>query len=119
MLYTDKFLPFVDTITAVDCGRVVPVPFNLQGLKESVMDSEYNDKIVREAIEPAPSGEAAANVTQATRSIISTADNQDLTRQAGDSSLYKMYFESVGWATTFIFLGLVIVEACISKMPRQ
>jgi hypothetical protein len=42
----------------------------------------------------------------------------DVSRQAGDSSLYKLYLKSVGWTVAATFLASIIVSVAISKMPR-
>lgn len=43
----------------------------------------------------------------------------DISRQAGDSSLYKMYLESVGWPVAITFLVSIIIDVAVSKLPRS
>lgn len=42
----------------------------------------------------------------------------DLKRQTGDTSLYKYYFQSVGWKLTAIFFAANILCAGIWRMPQ-
>lgn len=43
----------------------------------------------------------------------------DISRQAGDPSLYKMYLESVGWPVATAFLVSIILDVAVSMMPRS
>jgi hypothetical protein len=54
------------------------------------------------------------------QSIPPDADaDPDISRQAGDSSLYKMYLESVGWPVATAFVVSIIIDVVVSKMPRS
>ncbi|KAK0627622.1 P-loop containing nucleoside triphosphate hydrolase protein [Immersiella caudata] len=44
--------------------------------------------------------------------------HSDLKRQSGDTSLYKYYFQSVGWKITTLFVVFNIICAGTSRMPQ-
>ncbi|KAE8452406.1 hypothetical protein EG329_001107 [Mollisiaceae sp. DMI_Dod_QoI] len=43
---------------------------------------------------------------------------EDLNRQTGDFAVYKYYFSSIGWVSTFMFFGWVLLYGVASKMTE-
>lgn len=45
-------------------------------------------------------------------------DARELDRQTGDFAVYKYYFSSIGWATSLMFFGWVMLYGTASKMTE-
>jgi len=114
-----KFLRFANAVTALEGGTTVPVPPGLMALKGrsasfDLLDSEGGIEALGSSEDDESAGRDSNTVLQP---VLPSAD-PDLSRQGGDSSLYKMYLRSVGWAITAAFVVIITIDMAISKMPR-
>ncbi|KAK1752219.1 ABC multidrug transporter [Echria macrotheca] len=99
-------LPLADVVSTIQSDTLVTVEKEVLASEDISIESENGiESPASETVEPPK----PATVSEA---------QKDLKRQSGDTSLYKYYFQSVGWTATATFFALSVVSAGIIKMPQ-
>ncbi|KAF9879602.1 ABC multidrug transporter [Colletotrichum karsti] len=119
-----NFLPAADYITMIDDGATLhnqitfdSVPRSVWGhLAEDVKgkepvpdDAEDSD----EHVEDAKPSKAEAPVSTNPR-----VTEAELTRQTGDTEVYKLYFRSMGWRMLGPFIFMSVLFVALAKLPQ-
>lgn len=80
-----------------------------------------NSKSVDSEVEPdvlAPQEAENADGSELAMEPDHAGMEQDMTRQSGDSSLYRIYLSSVGFLIASVFIVSVIVMSGLAQIPR-
>lgn len=93
--------------------RTLEKPAALPNIEDEITSSGSSTPGSQDA-SATPTGEGARLAPE-----ITDETHTDLKRQAGDTSLYKYYFKSVGWKLTTIFIVFNLFSAGVRSMSRK
>lgn len=80
--------------------------------KESTEASEGDEE---QGVEEAKPGKAEPPAATNTRG----PSEAEITRQTGDTEVYKLYFSSIGWRMMGPFLCMTVLFVVFTKLPRE
>ncbi|KAL0937343.1 ABC multidrug transporter [Colletotrichum truncatum] len=121
-----NFLPAADCITMIEDGTILhnqvtfdSVPRSTWGHlaeevkgKEPAADDDDDDDIEAPEKDATP---AKAETPAVPNAKITEAE---LTRQKGDTEIYKLYFSSIGWRMLAPFIFMVVLFVATTKLPQ-
>lgn len=112
-----NLLSAADYITRLEAGAVA----RNQVTYDSLSPSDWG-ALAQEAEEPEEDEEAKTLVKQQTHASevggSPLPQEDDLTRQTGDSECYKIYLRSLGWGFSLLLVAMTAASAGIEVMPR-
>ncbi|KAK2768034.1 ABC multidrug transporter [Colletotrichum kahawae] len=120
-----NFLHAADCITMIDDGTIIHNQIAFDSVSRSVWGhlaqdvkgkapAEDDDQDAEELTED-DSKIIKAEAPVATNARITEAE---LTRQTGDTEVYRLYFSSIGWRMMVPFISMVILYDVFTKMPQ-
>ncbi|KAI8265702.1 ABC transporter [Colletotrichum sp. SAR11_239] len=120
-----NFLHAADCITMIEDGTIIrnqiafdSVPRSVWGhLAQDVKGKELADDDDHDAEEPTED-EAKTIKVEAPVPTNARVTEAQLTRQTGDTEVYKLYFSSIGWRMLGPFIFMVVLYVGFTKLPQ-